>query len=282
MNQPITFRTLLVTNGLIALLILTALLVTGTLASPAPQIAPAGNTDSTTTISYQGHLTNADGTAVNGSLPMTFKLYREPGGGTPVWTEQRSGNNTVPVSDGLFSIALGSVTPIDIGLLDKPLWLGISVNNDAEMTPREQLNGSAVVAGPRLLGEDTCEQSACGAVSESSLTGWHTIKGAAANDPVEITVTASGRPLVAHMTARVHPVSGTRSYCGIGVYQGDTLVKRIHVTGIDQPVHQLSCSGSYVFTDLEPGIYTFKAQAFFSTATEVSWVSERQIAVFEH
>jgi hypothetical protein len=41
------------------------------------------------------------------------------------------------------------VTPIDISLFGEPLWLGISVNGDAEMSPREAFAGVpyAAVAG---------------------------------------------------------------------------------------------------------------------------------------
>jgi hypothetical protein len=70
---------------------------------------------------------------------MTFKLYVGPTGGNPVWIESRTGANAVPVTNGLFHVLLGSVTPIDLSLLRQELWLGISVNGDIEMTPREKL-----------------------------------------------------------------------------------------------------------------------------------------------
>jgi hypothetical protein len=196
MNRPITFRTLIITNGLTVLLLVAALLVTSTLAGPALQVTPASSSDNTTTINYQGHLTDSAGEPINGTLPMTFKLYRDPSGGTAVWTEQRSGGNAVPVSDGLFSVSLGSVTPVDLSLFGEPLWLGISVNGDAEMTPRERLDGGAIAVGPRLLGENTCGEG-CGAFTETSLSSWNTIKGADVHDPIEVTVTTSGRPVIA-------------------------------------------------------------------------------------
>ncbi|WP_129678176.1 hypothetical protein [Candidatus Chloroploca sp. Khr17] len=147
MNRTVTFRTLLLANGLSILLLAAAMIATSTLAGPTWQAAPAGNA-TTTTISYQGHLTNPGGTPVSATLPMTFNLYTASTGGTAVWTEQRSGSNAVPVSNGLFNVALGSVTPIPVNLFGAPLWLGISVNGDAEMSPRERLNGGyATVAG---------------------------------------------------------------------------------------------------------------------------------------
>jgi hypothetical protein len=94
--------------------------------------------EASTTISYQGNLLDQAGEPVNATVPMTFKLYDAPTGGTALWTEERTGTNAVPVTNGLFHIILGSVTPIDPALLDQLLWLGISVDGDEEMTPREQ------------------------------------------------------------------------------------------------------------------------------------------------
>ena len=59
--------------------------------------------------------------------------------GTAQWTETRNGANTVQVNNGLFSVFLGSVTGIPTSILNTPLWLGVQVGSDPEMTPREQL-----------------------------------------------------------------------------------------------------------------------------------------------
>lgn len=136
--RPITLRTQLLFNGLTLLLVIGFVLANSTFAkSNAPQASRPNAT--TTTISYQGTLSNSSGQAVNGTLPMTFKLYTVPSSGNPIWTEARSGANAVPVNNGLFNVLLGSVTPIDLNLLSQDLWLGISINGDAEMTPREKL-----------------------------------------------------------------------------------------------------------------------------------------------
>ena len=116
-----------------------ALVFTSTIAArsnASPTLFPSATT---TTISYQGTLSNAGGQPVNGATPMTFKLYTAPSGGTALWTEARAGANSVPINNGLFNVLLGSVTPIDVNLLSQDLWLGISVNSDAEMSPREKL-----------------------------------------------------------------------------------------------------------------------------------------------
>jgi len=99
---------------------------------------PLGTASSTTTISYQGRLADSGGNPVNTSVGMTFRIYNLPTGGSPSWTEVYA---SVPVSDGLFHVLLGSSTPIPNSLFrdNNTLYLGIAVGGDAEMTPREQL-----------------------------------------------------------------------------------------------------------------------------------------------
>jgi hypothetical protein len=139
-------------NGITLALVALIVLASNTFASPGPATpaaAPASDAMPTTTISYQGHLLDQDGQPVTADLPMTFKLYPDQASTDAVWTEERSGAAAVPVTNGLFHVLLGSVEPITTTLLSQPLWLGISVDGDAEMQPREVLNTTsyAAVAG---------------------------------------------------------------------------------------------------------------------------------------
>lgn len=93
---------------------------------------------SKSTISYQGYLVAADGSPVNAAaLAMVFRLYNTAGGGAPLWQEAQN----VAVSNGLFSVLLGEITPIPTTLLadNSDLWLGITVGSDTEMAPREKI-----------------------------------------------------------------------------------------------------------------------------------------------
>lgn len=86
------------------------------------------------TISYQGKLTDPGGVPVNGAVNMTFRIYSVSSGGTAVWTEAQPG---VTVSNGHFSVALGSVTPIPRTVFElSPKYLSIQISPDPEMTPR--------------------------------------------------------------------------------------------------------------------------------------------------
>jgi hypothetical protein len=89
------------------------------------------------TLGYQGRLTNG-GVAVNGNVTVTFRLYSVASGGLALWTEAQS----LPVSNGLYSATLGQSTAFPGSLFTQPLWLGVSLNADPEMTPRQPLTST--------------------------------------------------------------------------------------------------------------------------------------------
>ncbi len=92
------------------------------------------------TLRYQGYLTDAGGQALDTAVSVTFNLYTVETGGVPLWTATQ----VVVPSQGLFSTALGGATnPFPPGLFDTPLYIGIQVGTDPEMTPRVTLASTA-------------------------------------------------------------------------------------------------------------------------------------------
>lgn len=87
-------------------------------------------------ISYQGKLNDANGLPVNGTRSITFTLYDAATGGTALWTEIHS---SVTVTNGVFSVLLGSVTDLNNLAFDKPYYLGITVGSGTELLPRKQI-----------------------------------------------------------------------------------------------------------------------------------------------
>ena len=81
------------------------------------------------TIGYQGFLTSANGTPVDGAVVMTFRLYAADSGGSPLWTETQL---SVNVSGGVFEVVLGSLTPLTPLAFDVPYWLTTAINADGE------------------------------------------------------------------------------------------------------------------------------------------------------
>jgi len=105
-----------------------------------PQTMPTAPDATPGTISYQGMLNDAAGQPINGSTNITFRLYNTPTGATSaaLWTEAHTGANAVPISNGLFNVLLGSLTPIPASVWSNAnVYLGVQVGGDAEMTPRE-------------------------------------------------------------------------------------------------------------------------------------------------
>jgi len=156
-------------NALFTLLVVGALLWAAS-AGALPLRAPAAAGTSTGTIAYQGRLADANGSPLTGTYNMIFRLYDAASGGTPLWTEQWTGSNSVRVSDGLFNVMLGSLTPIPTSLVTDhaSLFLGITVGTDDEMTPRVQL-GSVPFAVQALTvpdGSVTTAKIADGAVTQ--------------------------------------------------------------------------------------------------------------------
>ena len=85
------------------------------------------------TVSYQGRLLDSSGSPVDGTRTMDFRLYTEPSGGMPLWSQSGS----VTVDDGLFNVNL-SVDPAHFD--GRALWLGVQVQGGAqEMAPRQPL-----------------------------------------------------------------------------------------------------------------------------------------------
>ncbi len=136
--------------------LIVCLLIASPLLTPAQAAPPQ-------TVNYQGVLTNAGGAPVNTSVTMSFRLYDSAAAVVPIWSETQ----TVTVSGGNFSVALGALSSM-VGLeFNTQYWLGVQVGTDAEMSPRQPLSASpyafraasadiinptATIAGTQLIG----------------------------------------------------------------------------------------------------------------------------------
>jgi hypothetical protein len=92
-------------------------------------------------MNYQGRLTDASGGIVpDGSYGVMFKIYDDSAAGSAFWSESL----TVNVTNGLFSVVLGSLNPISDTLFNNPnRWLGIAVDSNPELAPRTRLTSMA-------------------------------------------------------------------------------------------------------------------------------------------
>lgn len=104
----------------------------------APATAPLAAANIPLTFSYQGTLRDAKGNLLNGAFNLKLNLYKEVTGGSALHTESFSNVN---VRAGIFSVVVGDATAIAPTVFDNyPLYLGISVNQDPEMLPRQRLH----------------------------------------------------------------------------------------------------------------------------------------------
>ncbi|MBY0309566.1 hypothetical protein K2Q16_00235 [Patescibacteria group bacterium] len=116
-------------------LLVGSLFITPATAAPSP------------TINYQAKLTNSAGVAVpNGTYNLRFWLVTSPSIATTsaVWSESLTGGARVQVTNGLFSVMLGSSTPLTSVDFNQVLYLAVEVGGtttspvwDGEMSPRK-------------------------------------------------------------------------------------------------------------------------------------------------
>jgi DNA-binding beta-propeller fold protein YncE len=99
--------------------------------SQSPQRVP-------TRITYQGRVAPID-TTLGGTADLVFTIYDAASGGNVLWTESHP---ATPLTNGLFSVELGSSNPVNPGDLVKDSYLSISVNGQY-LSPREKLTSAA-------------------------------------------------------------------------------------------------------------------------------------------
>lgn len=91
-----------------------------------------------TRIPFQGFLTSDGGVPIDGTVSLGFTLYDAATGGFVVWGPE---TQSVAVTAGIFQANLGESTALDPAdfVSGATLYLGITVDGGAELTPRTQL-----------------------------------------------------------------------------------------------------------------------------------------------
>lgn len=106
-------------------------------------LSSASKADAPNVISYQGRVTDAGGTPLNGPTSLRFRLYTAPIGGVLLYD---SGPQVIGVTDGLFSVELGKApfTSLFVNPLfsDTSVYLGVTVGGDPEISPRTRVTTS--------------------------------------------------------------------------------------------------------------------------------------------
>ncbi|MBS1903440.1 MAG: hypothetical protein JSS75_07045 [Bacteroidetes bacterium] len=113
-----------------ALLVVAAMLFAGTVNAQTPATSAVASP----TITYQGVLNSSNGQHVpDGDYAITTTLYVDPNGSNFIWRD----SYTAHVQGGVFSVQLGSGSSAlpKLSMLDKQLWLGVTVGSGEELRP---------------------------------------------------------------------------------------------------------------------------------------------------
>jgi hypothetical protein len=84
-------------------------------------------------MNFSGTLTDTNGKPVSGIVGVTFYLYKDQDGGSPLWMETQ---NVRPAKTGYYSVMLGSTTsqglPSDLFVSGEARWLGVQAQGQVE------------------------------------------------------------------------------------------------------------------------------------------------------
>ncbi|HUF10848.1 MAG TPA: hypothetical protein VMO47_16130 [Rhodothermales bacterium] len=88
-------------------------------------------------IAYQGYLSDAEGTPLDGDMEFDFRLFDAETDGSMLWNEVHAG---VPVEAGVFSVQLGGVEPLAGVAFEQPLFLEVAFGDAGTvLSPRLRL-----------------------------------------------------------------------------------------------------------------------------------------------
>lgn len=177
-------------------------------------------------IHYQGRLTDPAGQPLVGAHTVTLRIYDAETGGAALWEEQH-GLTFAQLDNGVFSVILGSTTPLSAAItFNAPLWLSTEVDGAGEFSPRQQLAAVTYAINADMLdGLDSKQLLATagtvtGVTAGAGLTGGATTGTATLDvgagtgivveaDTVSVNVgTAAGKIIQLDATAALPAVSG--------------------------------------------------------------------------
>lgn len=184
------------------------------------------------TLSFQGVLGDGAGQAMaDGSYALTFRLYTQAMGGTPLWTETQ----TLDVNGGVFNAQLGSVTALT-PTFDKGYWLGVSVDGSAELVPR-----TALLSVPYALRAGHAESADALATGASGVvTSVNDAEGA-------VTLEGAGGTTVIRSGTKI-TISSTGGSGGTGIQGVQNTNQTLDIIDGSGPVATINVSGNGIRT----------------------------------
>src|SRR6202035_4925504 len=109
------------------------LLICSAVSLCAQQAALAAGAVVPPVVKFSGVLTDTGNKPLTGTVGVTFSLYQQSQGGTPLWVETQ---NVIPDKTGHYTVMLGSSTsqglPSSLFNSGEARWLGVQVQGQAE------------------------------------------------------------------------------------------------------------------------------------------------------
>lgn len=242
---------------------------------------------STNTIAYQGRLADAGGNPLTGTYNMTFRLYDVASGGSALWTELWTGADGVEVSDGLFNVLLGSITPLPQNLIENnnTLWLGIKVGTDSEMMPCVQLGSVPFAIQSLIVPDDSISSEKLALYSDTMCLATDTVINLPGNwERIAIPGMALSLSLAKPGKVLVW-VSGRHNYTTTGIHIGTTVF--LDGSELVDSGELITTSGWQDFAiirriDIPAGNHTLDLRAYGQSAGEMTYAGQNQNTCFEY
>lgn len=185
-----------------------------------PYISVYGAEGINAQIPFTGILEDTEGAALTGTYDMLFALYAAPEGGEPLWVGDYSeaNGNAVLVENGSFRVLLGSGdgNALTETFTDDTYYLGLTIGEDSEMSPRERLG-----AAPYAFNADRVDGYSA---SDFLLAGVPLILEQATTTSL-ITVTQTGSGNVLTLTDGVSELFSVLSGGNVGIGDADPVSK---------------------------------------------------------
>ncbi len=209
-------------------------------------------------IHIQAFLTDQTGAAVASATPsMEFCLYTVPTGGIALWCDVRA----VTVEQGALDVDLDeSTTPFPAHLFDTPLYLGINVAADGEMTPR-------IVLGSDAYAFKADDADSVGGRSAASLDQSAHVADLA--NPHAVTAAQIGAASVADIGVRIDQHTADASAHHSRYSDGEAVASM----GSEAATNPLNHSKTTSFTELTDQISDGQVPANIARDNELTWLN---------
>ena len=145
---------------------------------------PVGFSQVNHSFTYQGYVTSLDDNLpIDGEMKVTFQLYNDENTEDAIWRE----THFLTLNNGLINAYLGSITPFDIDF-NQPLWLGVTMDDGVELSPRTKVNGSPMSMMSLSVAPGVAVQSMNGLTDHIELIGGEHVDVDVKHDRIEISV----------------------------------------------------------------------------------------------